>query len=46
MKSFVQSELHDAKLKLVKAINDQDKDMIKAYEQIIKELEQSLKSLG
>ncbi len=45
MKSIVQSELHDAKLKLVQAINNQDKEMIKAYERVIKELEQALKSL-
>lgn len=45
MKTIVQSELHDAKLKLVQAINNQDKEMIKAYERVIKELEQALKSL-
>ena len=42
MKSIVQSELHDAKLKLVQAINNQDKEMIKAYERVIKEVEQTL----
>ena len=46
MKTIVQTELHDAKLKLVNAINNQDTDMIKKYEQIIKELEQHLKALG
>ena len=46
MKTIVASELHDAKLKLVHAINNQDHDMIKKYEQIIKELEQALKSLN
>lgn len=45
MKSIVQSELHDAKLKLVHAINNQDQDMIKGYEQVIKELEQALRLL-
>ena len=45
MKTIVQSELHDAKLKLVQAINNQDTEMIKAYERVIKELEQALKSL-
>lgn len=45
MKSIVQSELHDAKLKLVQAINNQDKEMIKAYERVIKELEQALRLL-
>lgn len=45
MKSIVQSELHDAKLKFVQAINNQDKEMIKAYERVIKELEQALRLL-
>lgn len=45
MKTIVASELHDAKLKLVHAINNQDEEMIKKYEQIIKELEQSLRLL-
>lgn len=45
MKSIVQSELHDAKLKLVNAINNNDKDMIKKYEEVIKELELSLRLL-
>lgn len=45
MKSIVQAELHDAKLKLVHAINNNDQEMIKKYEEVIKELEQALKSL-
>ncbi len=45
MKSIVASEIHDAKIKLVHAINNQDTDMIKKYEQVIKELEQHLKAL-
>lgn len=46
MKSIVQSEIHDAKIKLVKAINDQDHDLIEKLEQIIKELEESLRLLS
>ena len=45
MKSIVQSELHDAKIKLVNAINDNNEDMIKKYERVIKELENSLRLL-
>lgn len=45
MKTIVQSELHDAKLKLVNAINNQDHEMIKKYEEIIKDLENSLRLL-
>lgn len=45
MKSIVQSELHDAKLKLVHVINNNDQEMIKKYEEVIEELEQALKPL-
>lgn len=45
MESIVMRELHDAKLKLVHAINAQDHEMIKKYEQVIKELEESLRLL-
>lgn len=45
MESIVMGELHDAKLKLVHAINEQDHEMIKKYEQVIKELEESLRLL-
>lgn len=45
MKTIVATELHDAKLKMVHAINNQDKEMIKKYEQIVKELEKSLRLL-
>ena len=45
MKTIVTKELHDAKLKMVYAINNQDKELIEKYEQIIKELEQHLKAL-
>jgi hypothetical protein len=45
MKSIVQAELHDAKLKLVHAINNNDQEMIKKYQEVVKELEKSLKSL-
>lgn len=39
MKSIVQVELHDAKIKLVHAIDKQDHELIKKLEKIIKELE-------
>lgn len=45
MKSIVQAELQDAKLKLVHAINNNDQEMIKKYQEVVKELEKSLKSL-
>lgn len=45
MRSIVASELHDAKIKLVHAINNQDEEMIKKYEEVVKELEKALKSL-
>lgn len=41
MLEVVLKELHDAKLKLVRAINEQDKDMIKKYEEVVKDLEKS-----
>ena len=44
MRSIVASELHDAKIKLVHAINNQDEEMIKKYEEVVKELEKALKS--
>ena len=46
MLEVVLKELHDAKLKLVRAINEQDKDMIKKYEEVVKDLEKSAKALG
>ena len=46
MLGVVLKELHDAKLKLVRAINEQDKDMIKKYEEVVKDLEKSAKALG
>ena len=45
MLEVVLKELHDAKLKLVRAINEQDKDMIKKYEEVIKSLEKSVEML-
>ena len=46
MLEILLKELHDAKLKLVRAINEQDKDMIKKYEEVVKDLEKSAKALG
>lgn len=45
MKSIIQSELHDAKLKLIDSINSNDKVLIRKLEQVIKELENSLRLL-
>lgn len=45
MKEIVQFELHDAKLKLVKAINENDKEMVKKYEEVVKDLERLVKTL-
>ena len=44
MLEVVLKELHDAKLKLVRAINEQDKDRIKKYEAVVKDLETSPKA--
>ena len=46
MLEVVLKELHDAKLKWVSAINEQDKDMIKKYKEGDKDLEKSAKALG
>lgn len=46
MRSILQAEIHDAKMKLVKAINEQDQELIDKYEQVIKDLEKSLKALS
>lgn len=45
MKETVLKELHDAKLKLVKSINENDKEMIKKYEEVVKDLERLVKTL-
>lgn len=45
MKETVLKELHDAKLKLVKSINENDKEMIKKYQEVVKDLERLVKTL-
>lgn len=45
MLEVVLKELHDAKMKLVQAINQQDTDMIKKYEDVVVSLEKSAESL-
>ena len=45
MLEVVLKELHDAKMKLVEAINQQDADMIKKYEDIVASLEKSAEAL-
>lgn len=45
MLEVVLKELHDAKMKLVEAINQQDADMIKKYEDVVKDLEKSVEIL-
>ena len=45
MLEIVLKELHDAKLKLVRAINDQDKDMSEKSGEVVKDLEKAAKAL-
>ena len=45
MLEVVLKELHDAKMKLVEAINQQDTDMIKKYEDVVVRLEKSAEAL-
>lgn len=45
MKETVLKELHDAKLKLVDCINKNDEEMIKKYEEVVKDLERLVKTL-
>ena len=45
MLEVVLKELHDAKMKLVQAINQQDNDMIKKYEDVVASLEKSAEAL-
>lgn len=45
MKETVLKELHDAKLKLVDCINKNDEEMIKKYQEVVKDLEKLVKTL-
>ena len=38
-------ELHDAKIKMVNAINGDDKEMASKYQEVVHDLEKSLKLL-
>lgn len=42
MEEILKLEIHDAKIKLVNAINSNDKNLIKMYEEVISALEKSL----
>ena len=41
----VLKELHDAKIKMVNAINGDDKEMASKYQEVVHDLEKSLKLL-
>lgn len=45
MKQMLLKELHDAKIKMVNAINGDDKEMTNKYQEVIKDLERALKLL-
>ena len=45
MKQMLLKELHDAKIKMVNAINSDDKEMASKYQEIVHDLEKSLKLL-
>ena len=45
MKQMLLKELHDAKIKMVNAINGDDKEMASKYQEVIKDLERALKLL-
>lgn len=45
MKQMLLKELHDAKLKMVNAINSGDKEMASKYQEVVHDLEKSLKLL-
>lgn len=45
MEQMILKELHDAKLKMVKAINNGDQEQATKYQQIVHELEKSLELL-
>ena len=45
MKQMLLKELNDAKIKMVNAINNGDKEMTNKYQEVIKDLERALKLL-
>ena len=45
MKQMLLKELHDAKLKMVNAINNGDKELASKYQEVVHDLEKSLKLL-
>ena len=45
MEQTVLKELHDAKIKMVNAINSDDKEMASKYQEVVHDLEKSLKLL-
>ena len=45
MVQMLLKELHDAKIKMVNAINNGDKEMTNKYQEVIKDLERALKLL-
>lgn len=45
LKDILCKDIDDAKIRLVEAINNQDRDLITRYEEVIKDLESQLKAL-
>ena len=45
MLEVVLKELHDAKIKMVNAINGDDKELASKYQEVVHDLEKSLKLL-
>ena len=45
MEQTVLKELHDAKIKMVNAINNGDKELASKYQEVVHDLEKSLKLL-
>ena len=45
MLEILLKELHDAKIKMVNAINSDDKEMASKYQEVVHDLEKSLKLL-
>ena len=45
MEQTVLKELHDAKIKMVNAINGDDKELASRYQEVVHDLEKSLKLL-
>lgn len=45
LKDILCKEIDDAKIKLIEAIHNQDRDLIARYEEVVKDLESQLKAL-